>query len=446
MNQLTLRITASLAIVAGAATLSADILRFVGSRKAIDEVKVNSDTLRGVSWQKADGGVDSVRPWELESYKLVRNVANGEKFEDSVNKAASLGAQGSWRAVEAEATKALDAKAPPAYPNVDGMLLRLRYYKLRALLEQRRSKEDVEKAWQAYTEANKKYAELIARDRANTAGAALDKGERKGLYAVTLHSTTIDAYVALGDWHRAAGRYDDAWKLGYQPASDIGQECFAAQRTVFDYLSRWSIPVLRRAATMFLEVVDKDGKAAPAWDKAEPIFNLIAKLAADAREDALAKWAQMREARCKLNTPGKEDAARRTYDDALAAFRRSRESGGPGTPGYRTLTPDLASVYAEAANGLGYIAERKKNDTEALKQFSLSLTFFSANSEARAEALYQAGQAMARLGAAKDLGRAAKDGYKRGGEAYLNELKLTLSDTEFGKRAEELAAALRAIG
>jgi hypothetical protein len=423
---------AAVAAVSLTHAASADTIRMGGGKPAV-EGNVVADSLKGVFWQSRVGGAmksASGKIWEVETYKLSRNITGGDKFEEAWNKANNIGVNKSWLRAVDEIKKALDSKVPAGYPDPEGMRLRLLYYKVRALAEAATDEAAVTAAYNEYVDANKKEAETLKKSSNDLlrSGKFVTKGAYKGIDPGLLHSYSIDAAAAVALFYRKSSKPTDAWEKGYSVAADLAQDAFNAF-TQNPYVSSYAVPLLKSATEMFLSGI------APDWASAGPAFQRIQDLAAAARDDSTSKWAKMRLARCNLNT-GKEADAERVYKEGIEPYEQSRISGGPGTSGWKWLTPDLASVYAEAANGLGLIALAHKDNFAALKQFSLSVSFFSANREARAEALYWAATVSVRLAKANPASKS--DCYQKAAEAYRDELKLSLTDTEYGRKVDEV--------
>jgi hypothetical protein len=263
----------------------------------------------------------------------------------------------------------------------------------------------------------------------------VDKGAYKGIDFAHLHTFTVEALVLIGRWHRSKGDLEKAWTEGFEPAITIGE----AARSAFtndQYAVRYALPYLKEAAEMYIH------HSTPDFKRAAETYDQLSKVAQAIKDDATFNWARLRGARCSINQ-GDNTSAERVYNAILRPWEEAKRAPSPADRRFDWLTNEKATSYAQALVGRGLIAAKSGKDMDAAKLFSEALSFYSADREARAEALYEA--AMCHVRMAKDAG-ARQDYYKKSAEAYQLELALAMADTEFGKKEATLKDAIRAIG
>lgn len=419
-----------------AAPLAADKIFFF-DKDPIEKGNVVVDTMRRIEWKGQVTG--NAKPWEVERFVLERNRGKDTvAYEEALSKAIQAGQRAEIQSsnplpIIEQLTTALAIKAPTGYSDAVPAELRIRYYLVWATLAAGR---DPTEAFKAYTDANVAAAKAHEKAKAVTpTNRKVADGAYKDIDFAYLHSFTIDSYKLIGRWHASQKDYEKAWTEGYGPAATMAE----SSRTAFnedEWATRYAIPLLREAADNFIK------SSSPDYKRGAEVYARMSTLAQAIKDDGTFNWARLMGARCSLNQ-GDATAAERVYNSVLKPLEDSKKATTPTDRRFDWITPAKATSYAQALNGRGLIAAKAGKDMEALKHFTEALGFFSADREARAEALYEAAMANVRM-AKKTTTR--KEYYRKTAEAYHLELSLTLLDTESGKREGALKDAIRAIG
>lgn len=419
------------------APLCADKIFFTDSRDPVERGNVIADTMRRVEWKGVVSG--NALPWEIERFQLDRSRGKDTlAFEEAWSKAISAGS----RAVKSDSNPlpliedlntALNMTRPQPYPDSEGAELRLRYYLVWANVS---AGKDPAEAYAAFKNLNIETSKTIVRTKSVTpTNRKVENGDYKGIDFAHLHSFTVEALVQVARWHLSKGDLENAWKEGFEPAIAIGEGARAAF-TNDQYSVRYAIPYLKEAADMYVK------HSTPDFKRAAETYDHLSRVAQAIRDDATFNWARLRGARCSINQ-GDNTSAERVYNAILKPWEDGKRANGPADRRFDWITPDKATSYAQALVGRGLIAAKAGRDMDALKVFSEALSFYSADREARAEALFEA--AMCNVRMAANAGN-KQEYYRKSAEAYQLELSLVMSDTEAGKKEGALKDAIRAIG
>src|SRR5690606_13399634 len=112
----------------------------------------------------------------------------------------------------------------------------------------------------------------------------------------------------------------------------------------------------------------------------------------------LSTRAKLEGARCRLES-GDVRGARADYLSESNRFDEMAKRDQREAPRRGVMSTDESVVFALAYNGLGRVAAKEGNLNEALGHYSTSISNFSADDEARAEALIEAARTLAAIGA-----------------------------------------------
>jgi len=416
-------------LAAFATDASADTIYFSGTREPLAGPNVIRDTMRGYAWADRDGkNADRAEPWAVTWYRFGRNRGQkAQAFEDTWNKVASKGFNGSWQSIGKDIDSALAMKAPDGYGDIQPMQVRLLYYKLRAAAE---LGQDIAGPLAEYVKANVEYAKKVEKDNQGVTGRKFKGAPYDGCDVGTLHGTTIDAFMAIAVYQLGVKKDPNAaYEQGYKPAADLATQLSQATSQQ-NYIKLYAAPVLERAGTMFSD--------SGVWDKAAEVYDQISKATALAGDQLASKAARMKNARCLIKMGGAGiNRADSIFRPIVKEYEETVRSDGP--PKKDWLTPEKAAYYAAAYTGIGLIRMEEGKFSEALQQFSRALAFFSADAEVRADALFNAGMCAAKI---QETTGSKSRYYFDLGSSYYGELKGSYEDTEAGRKAGVLREAL----
>ena len=426
-----------------ASELSADSIKMVnGNTKADNELRIVGDTMRRVAWDSKDGKFKgNATPWEVLYYRLQRGkkARQARSLETEWNKVVRSGyTTGSWTKIEKgleqarSANQAVIDNKVGGYKDLHHMNMRLLYLAVRAKAE---LGEDPSAEFEEYHKANVTYAEGMQEDRSHRAGLkyAGARGIYKAVDCGSLHSTSVDVFMALATYYRNKNQPNDAYEKGYRLAAELADEIRKGTNNSA-YVVKYSVVAQQAAAEMFSEG-DK-----PDWEKAAKAYSTIHKSMISIDKIA-SRRAELNEARCNVQLGGAGvSKAKRVYDAAIKQYEGTINANRPPVKGW--LTAQLAAYYAAAYTGMGHINMSQKKHFKALKNFSKSLALFSTDRNERADALLHAGFATVKLAEANDK----KAGYYyKSGIGYYYELVKTLEETPAASRAPELSEKLAKI-
>lgn len=404
--------TFAVAIVAGGLLAAAPAAIVFKDGKSQNAFSVDAQTVSGISWQSTRGRIEPrAKLWEIDVINytgrgmdefngLPRSLAAGQggRLVANANQVLKIEPVQGFNAADWE----LNVRQSAMYFLAQGHLLNGEFSEAAKAFEEYFKAAEKGPATQGILPLNYKSA---------VTGATVQNAGGLNRY----YLDALDGYVRclLQD-----GKAAEADSKGLKSLQDLCDEL--AAKSGDNTYHEWTMRALRRAA-LYAEGKKDWANARKAYEALIP----VALKRGDNKPNRAAKEAQLKVGFMQIKG-GDLRGANARFIEATRKWEQGQNAERPSPPRPDWLNPDEAYMTAGSYLGQGMVkaSEAKNlNDwSEALRNYSMSLSIFRADEEIRSMALLGAARACAELAELSKANETAASNHAKLGEKYLAEL------------------------